>query len=32
MKDDIMPEALPIVSCMPVAVVRLPYRGELFGS
>jgi hypothetical protein len=32
MNGAIMPEALPIVSCIPVAVVLLPYRGELFGS
>lgn len=32
MKDDMTPEQLPMVSCIPLAVVRLPYLGELFGS
>lgn len=32
MKDDITPEQFPIVSCIPLAVVLLPYLGELFGS
>ncbi len=27
-----IPAVLPIVNCMPVAVVRLPYRGWLRGS
>lgn len=32
MKADMTPAALPHVSCIPFAVVRFPYRGELFGN
>ena len=32
MKDAMIPLLLPMVSCRPLAVVRLPYRGLLFGS
>lgn len=31
-KADMIPDALPKVSCIPVAVVLLPYRGVLFGN
>lgn len=32
MNADMIPEAFPKVSCKPVAVVLLPYRGVLFGN
>jgi hypothetical protein len=32
MNADMIPDVLPKVSCIPVAVVLLPYRGLLFGS
>ena len=32
MKGVMIPDAFPIVSCIPLAVVRLPYRGLLLGS
>jgi hypothetical protein len=32
MNGAMMPEQLPIVNCMPVAVVLFPYLGELLGS
>lgn len=31
-KADMIPDVLPRVSCIPVAVVLLPYRGVLFGN
>ena len=32
MKGVMIPDAFPIVNCIPLAVVRLPYRGLLLGS